>query len=102
MEKIENWIYEDNLFPILNCLGLLCEYKMDEYENDLFISRISDTAENKICNFEFKGKSFFEISIYRESGQSTYEISVKAPKDYKNSIETILTIGQHFRLIPIS
>ena len=94
-----NWIYEENLFVVLDYLAVLAEYKIDEDDwIAIEYGTKSDSQKDIEFSYGFYSKNKIEFKILQEAGESNYEIVVYGPENLSKAVETLFSMAQLYEL----
>lgn len=95
MNTIGDWIFEVNLKPVLASLAQLSNYEFNEVDWNAFTNGMKD--DESFC-YSWDGQTSIEVDVFRESGESVYNLKVRAPEPYEQAIRIIMFMAQSFFL----
>lgn len=98
--KRENWIDEENLFPVLSAIAWLCRYRFDEDDRGAFEAALPKVDESKDIwfNYVFTGDGEIKVAVTMEPGSSDYTIRVESEMEIEQGVDMAISLAQGYRI----
>ncbi len=98
---IANWIYEENLKPLLETLSSLVGYSFDESDWVAVSTGIINTndEEDKWYKYQLIGKQAVEIAIAIEPGSCVIHVQLQGELDVEEKAEVAVAIFQQYKVV---
>ena len=95
-----DWIFEENLFVVLDYLAVLAEAQMDQSDwTAIEYGLQGETQEVIEFEYGFYGKHKIEFKIVCEVGEGGhYDIYVFSDGSFEREVETVFSMAQMYRL----
>lgn len=101
---IANWIYEENLQPFLEILGLIIDYQFDPAEIVLIQADVRESDGDADCWFEYQmpGVRYScHIRLAHDLGTHVIQLQIDLPALANDQVAVVVHILQTYHIRPI-
>jgi hypothetical protein len=98
---IADWIYKDNLKPLLETLSCFVDYSFDESDWVAVSTGIINTnyEEDKWYKYQLIGKQAVEVTMAVDPGSSVIFVQLQGELDVKEKAEVAIAIFQQYKVV---
>ncbi|MEY4482754.1 MAG: hypothetical protein RL693_206 [Verrucomicrobiota bacterium] len=95
-----NWIWRDNLIPVLDLLVSLVGHQLDSEDTGAVLLGIcgTDADAGRWFEYEFSGSSTLKIWVADDIGSDVRMLRVESVPLYAQDVRTIFDVAQRYRL----
>jgi hypothetical protein len=102
--NLQAWIYRENLIPVINALGWICQYQLSDLEEEAVLNGIkeSDETQNVWYEASVSGTFTIQLAVANQSQQDRLTIQINSKENIDHASQAILGLAQHYQFIKIS
>lgn len=97
---IANWIYEENLKPLLEMLSCLVDYSFDESDWVAVSTGIVNTDDEKDEWYEYQliGKQTIEVKVAADPGSCIIHVQLQSKPNVEEKAKVAIAIFQQYKV----